>query len=297
MRNLIVVTILSVLFAAPLCAQENAAGSQLESYCYGKPLTKGTEAGFTSLRAVVFRPSADHQAPSCSAVVVFHGGGWSIGSEEWAYGVARRFAEKGMVGIAVNYRLSDRKTATPVDAMADARAAIRWTRMNASSLDISPDRIAVYGWSAGAHLAVSAAIFSGLPPNEGLSCVPNALILKSPALDLVSDEWFCTLLGDSLAAADYSPVEHVRSGLPPTLILAGETDTVTPVDGVRRFHELMLADKNQCELVVYEGVGHLFTPGGEPDDGYSNPAPEVQAAAWREVDEFIESLGFLGLQR
>lgn len=297
MRNLIVVTILTVLFAAPLCAQEETSGSPLEWYCYGKPRNKGPEAGFTFLKAVVFRPSVGHQSPSGSAVVVFHGGGWSIGSEEWAYGVARRFAEKGIVGIAVSYRLSDRKSATPVDAMADARAAIRWARMNANQLDISPDRIAVYGWSAGAHLAVSAAIFSNLPPCEEISCVPNALILKSPALDLVNDEWFCTLLGDSLAAADYSPVEHVRSGLPPTLILEGETDTVTPIDGVRRFHDRMLAEKNQCEMVVYEGVGHLFTPSGEPDDGYPNPDPEVQAAAWREVDEFLGSLGFMVLQR
>lgn len=297
MRDLTVATIIAALFAASLCAQEDAGDSRLEWYCYGKPATAGTETGFTSLKAVVFRPAADHQVPSGSAVVVFHGGGWTVGSEEWAYGAARRFAARGMVGIAVSYRLADRKSTTPVDAMADARAAIRWARMNAGLLGVSPDRIAAYGWSAGAHLAASAAVFPDLAPGEGVSCVPDALILQSPALDLVHDEWFHTLLGDTLAAADYSPADHVRDGLPPTLVLAGETDTVTPVDGARRFRDRMVAKNNRCELVVYEGVGHLFTPSDEPDDGYPNPDPEVQAAAWREVDGFLASLGFLGSPR
>jgi len=293
MRNPVLLTILLVFFATPLYAQEETSGSKLESHCYGKPLKSGSKAAYDSLKAVVFRPPEGHQSPSSAAVVVFHGGGWSIGSEEWAYGTARRFAEKGFVGIAVNYRLSDRKSVGPIDAMADARAAIRWARKNADLLGVSPNRIVAYGWSAGAHLAASTAIFSDSPPGEELSCIPNALILKSPALDLVNDEWFCTLLGDSLEVADYSPVEHVRSGLPPTLILEGETDTVTPIGGVRKFHDRMLDAENRCELVIYEGVGHLFTPSSEPDDGYPNPNLEVQAAAWLDVDEFLASLGFM----
>lgn len=274
-------------------AQETPSVADPQRFCYGKPVNKGTDSGYVLLEAFVFRPSVTNSSPTGSAIVVFHGGGWASGSAEWAFGTARRFAEKGMVGIAVNYRLSDQKYVTPVDAMADARQVIRWVRKNAESLNISADRIVAYGWSAGAHLASSAAIFSDLPPQEKGNCVPDALILKSPALDLVSDGWFCTLLGDSLAAKDFSPVEHVRSGLPPTLILQGTTDTVTPVTGAQRFHDNMIAAENLCELHIYEGVGHLFTPAGEPDDGYPNPDPSVQTDAWRKVDKFLKSLGFL----
>ena len=293
MRILMLIAFLAVSWAPPLCAQESSPPSQSEWYCYGKPLNRGADGGFTILKAVVFRPPADHPDPSGSAVVVFHGGGWAAGSEEWAFGAARRFAEMGMVGVAVNYRLSDQKAANPVDAMADAREAIRWVRLNARQLDVSPDRVVAYGWSAGAHLAAASAIFSDLPPHNDPDCVPNALVLKSPALDLVNDSWFRTLLGDSLVAADYSPLEHVRSGLPPTLIVQGRTDSVTPVGGAQEFHDKMVAAENRCELRVYEGVGHLFTPEGEPDDGYPNPDPNVQAAAWREIHDFLRSLGFL----
>ena len=92
---------------------------------------------------------------------------------------------------------------TPVDAMDDACKAIQWVRANVGPLDIFADRIVAYGWSAGAHLAVSTAIFSDMSPEDeidwqnDLSCVPDALILKSPALDLVDDKWFNRLLGDA----------------------------------------------------------------------------------------------------
>jgi acetyl esterase len=50
--------------------------------------------------------------------------------------------------VAAEYRLSDQKTITPLDAMADARDIVRWMRRNAAGLGILPDRIAVYGVSA-----------------------------------------------------------------------------------------------------------------------------------------------------
>ena len=62
-----------------------------------------------------------------------------------------------MVTVAVQYRLSDQKNVTPLDAMADARAALRWIRDAADSFHIDPKRIAAYGVSAGGHLAVMAA--------------------------------------------------------------------------------------------------------------------------------------------
>lgn len=289
--RMILFGILVLVVAGSLCAQEELS-SELEVHTY-RELLDSELGAVESLNAVVFRPGDGPLDSSEVAVVVFHGGGWSMGSGEWAYGTALHFAELGLVGIAINYRLSDQLLTSPVDAMADARAAIRWTRENAEMLRVSPDKIVAYGWSAGAHLAMSAAIFSEMEPRSDTSSVPNALVLKSPALDLVNDKWFCTLLGDSLGAADYSPVEHVRAGLPPTLILQGDTDTVTPVAGVKKFRDRMIAAGNRCELVVYEKVGHLFTPAGEPDDRYPNPDPKTQAAAWREVENFLESLGYL----
>jgi acetyl esterase/lipase len=245
------------------------------------------------LRAYVFAPVGHTGDTPRSAILVFHGGGWSIGEAEWGFSRARHFAELGMVAISVQYRLSDQKSVTPLEAIADAKAAVRWTRSNSATLGVAVDRIAAYGWSAGAHLATCAAIFDESLTGAGISTAPDALVLVSPAVSLLKDGWFQRLLGTRAKATDYSPDEQVREGLPPSIILQGRTDTVTPLAGSQRFCDRMREAGNRCDLHVYDGVGHLFTPSTEPDDGWPNPDPEVQAAAFREADEFLRSLGFI----
>jgi len=249
--------------------------------------------GGVELKAYVFsaqKASAGQRRP---AIVLFHGGGWTTGDPEWAFPRAKHFAERGMVAVAAQYRLSDEKTVTPLEAMDDARAVIRWTRKHADSLGIDPKRIAAYGWSAGAHLAASAAIFDEKESGEDASAIPNALVLISPAVSLASDGWVQRLLGQRGHAEDISPDEHVRRGLPPSLILEGSDDTVTPLNGVKRFCERLRAAGNTCELHVYQGFGHLFTPRGIPDDGMPQPDPATSADAAARADRFLESLGFL----
>lgn len=216
-----------------------------------------------------------------------------MGQPEWAFPRARHFAERGLVAVAAQYRLSDQKVSTPIEAMTDARTAIRWVRAHADSLGIDPERIAAYGWSAGAHLAASAAVFDTEVSGGNVSARPNALVLVSPAVSLAADRWVQRLLGSRGSARDISPDEHVRKGLPATLILQGSDDTVTPLSGVKRFCERMRAAGNTCELHVYEGFGHLFTPAGIPDDGMPRPDPGISADAAARADSFLESLGFL----
>jgi acetyl esterase len=246
----------------------------------------------TELRAYVFSPTEQGRGTR-AAIVVFHGGGWNIGEAAWAFPLARHFAETGMVGIAAEYRLSDQKTITPLEAMADARAVIRWVRSDSESLGVDTERIAAYGWSAGAHLAACAAIFDDVEPNSPISSSPNALILESPGVSLLGDRWFRRLLLGRADVRSVSPDEHVRGGLPPTLVLQGDLDTVAPLAGVERFCRRMQEAGNRCELRVYEGYGHLFTPASMPDDGWPQPDPKIKADAMRRTDEFLRSLGFM----
>jgi acetyl esterase len=245
------------------------------------------------LKAYVFTPQSPKAVKSRAAIVIFHGGGWAQGEAEWAFPRAQHFAEKGMVAVAAQYRLSDRKTITPLEAMADARALLRWMRSNAATLGIDANRIVAYGWSAGGHLAASAAIFNDLAPQSAISSVPNALILVSPAVSLESDSWAQRLLGDRGNVNSISPDKHVRKGLPPTIILQGSDDTVTPLTGVQGFCDAMRKAGNRCDLQVYPEVGHLFTPKGTPDDGFPKPDRKVQAAAFDKADKFLASLGFI----
>ena len=113
----------------------------------GSPPSEPAEYVYASpdgspLKAYIFSPekAAEGRRP---AIVLFHGGGWVVGEPQWAFSRARHFAGRGMVAIAAQYRLSDQRKITPIEAMEDARAVLRWARRNADTLDIDPKRIAV----------------------------------------------------------------------------------------------------------------------------------------------------------
>jgi dienelactone hydrolase len=55
----------------------------------------------------------------------------------------------------------------------------------------------------------------------------------------------------------------------------------------------MLANGNYCELWIYDGVGHLFTPNTMPDYGQPHPDKEIQKKAYNKTDEFLKKLGYI----
>ncbi|MCD4730613.1 MAG: dienelactone hydrolase family protein, partial [Bacteroidales bacterium] len=123
--------------------------------------------------------------------------------------------------------------------------------------------------------------------------VPNVLILVSPALSIINDKWFKQLLGEEGNPIDYSPAEHLKQNMPPSIIVVGKDDTVTPIDQCKLFHENMLTYDNESYLYIYDGVGHLFTPSGQPDDGYPNPDKKIRAKAYEKIDLFLKNLGYI----
>lgn len=244
--------------------------------------------GATRLEAHVFAPpDAELRAPR-PAVAIFHGGGWTEGEPEWTHPMCRYFASRGMVAVGAQYRLSDERDVTPLEAMDDAREVIRWLRREAGRLGIDSQRVAAAGWSAGGHLAASAAVFTGpvgsddAPPGAGVSPAPDALLLWFPAVSLTNDAWFAKLLLGRAAPAAVSPAEHVRPGLPPAVVFQGTRDRVTPLVEVRQFVQAMERAGNRCELHVYPGRGHLFTRDLED---YRDTMVKA--------DRFLVSLGFL----
>lgn len=245
------------------------------------------------LKAYVFSPNETNLVSKYPAIVIFHGGGWNIGEPSWAFGIAEKYAKQGMVAIAAQYRLSDQKKITPLDAMEDARNVIIWMREKSEKLRIDKNRIAAYGWSAGGHLAACAAIFSSSSSDKKYNSIPDALLLVSPALSITNDEWFIKLLGDKYKPIDYSPAENINGKMPPSIIVVGEDDTVTPVYESKLYHNNMLRYGNESNIFIYEGVGHLFTPSDQPDNGYPNPDKNIQKKAYDELDNFLKKHEFI----
>jgi acetyl esterase len=245
------------------------------------------------LKAFIFTPDEINPESKYPTIVIFHGGGWDSGDPSWAFGIAEKYASKGLITLAAQYRLSDHKTITPLDAMEDARNVILWMRENSDELNIDKDRIAAYGWSAGGYLAACAAVFSSSNTEQTINSIPNALLLVSPALSIVKDNWFLELLLDKVDPINCSPAENLRENMPPSIIVVGRDDTVTPIFESNLFHQNMLKYGNKSKLLIYDGVGHLFTPSGQPDNGYPNPDKGTQEKAYNELDNFLKELGYI----
>lgn len=248
------------------------------------------EVDGTALKVYVFTPTGSPRNGRAPAILLFHGGGWSVGAPDWTFASARRYADQGLVAVAVQYRLSNERV-TPIDALADACSAFQWVRAQALGLGVDPHRVAASGISAGGHLAALAAtIGCGNAEGEYGNGGPDALVLWSPALDVSGDGHFRRLLRGRAPVEAYSPVEHVRPRMPPVHIVHGERDTLTPLSGARRFCERMRAGGSPCELVVYPGVGHLLTRNLANQESKFDPDPVARDDGNAKQLAFLKSL-------
>ena len=249
------------------------------------------QIGARSLKAYVFLPKTAGKARP--AILLFHGGAWKLGEAAWTFGRAKEFAEKGLVAISVEYRLS-KAGVSPIDAVEDTCAAFTWARQQAGKLGIDPRRVAGYGMSAGGHLVAAAAT---LPSLNGKKIAgnsrPNALLLFSPALNMAHDNYFISLMAGKGDPSSYSPSESISRILPPTLIIQGEEDTIVLARDARAFRDAAEKAGARCELYVYPGVGHLLTRNLKVQYKDFDGDPADEADAHLREDDFLVSLGYM----
>jgi acetyl esterase len=284
-RTAVAIFALAVAFSFTAMAQENGLPPQIRTY---------KTIGTTELKAHVFLPADFARTKPHATIILLHGGGWNAGSPEWVYDDAKHFAGMGMVAIAGEYRLSDQKTITPLEAMSDVRDLIRWVRNNSADLHVNPHSVVVYGVSAGGHLAASAAVFPRSEESR-ISSVPDALMLLSPAVSLMGDYWPQILLAGRANEKDISPADNITHALPPIVIFEGASDTETPVRGVQRFCDEANRSGGACEIHLYPNVGHILTRNLDPhaqEMGPFDPDPADMTDVHAKEDAFLRKLGY-----
>lgn len=196
------------------------------------------------LRLNLYEPAGDKEIQR-PAIVWIHGGGFFQGDKGDLpmSTLARCFSLRGYVTVSINYRL-ERKNLTdanirrPVmDAMYDARAAVRWLRRNAAFYRIDENKIVIGGGSAGAFTALHVAYDSG----EGDSGNPG----PSSAVSAVVDFW-----GGLLDPGVMKP------GAPPLLVIHGTADKTVPFSMAERLLQRAKEVGVICEFHPLEGKGH-----------------------------------------
>jgi acetyl esterase len=266
------------------------------------------KVGQTELKMYIFTPSDMKRDDRRPAIIWIHGGGWTGGTLDGFMLHARYFANRGIVGVNISYRLVRPEGPFITDCLADCKSAVRYIRVHAAELGIDPERIAVAGDSAGGHLAACLGVIEGFDDpsdNLSISAVPNAMILYNPIVDMTENGWIKYIIGgaaleknpssESLKPAPeklelarkLSPVFNVRSGQPPTLLMHGLDDVIVTPQQARRFADAMKRQGNRCDLILLEKTGHAFVvPKWK--------APEqVVVNAVRAADVFLASLGHL----
>lgn len=258
------------------------------------------------LRAYIFHPVGRRDDERRPAIVFFFGGGWKAGSPGQFEPHCRYLAQRGIVAITADYRVSSRHGVKPQQCVADAKSAIRWVRQNAKRLGVDPKRIAAGGGSAGGHLAAATATlpdFDEAEEDHSISSKPNALVLFNPAVQLAPLKHFNPFSEEKLAdlqqrtdgqAEKLSPVHHLRRGTPPTVIFHGTADTAVPYSTVEHFTALMKNGGNRCQLVTFEGRPHgFFNPGRGRDDASRQKSLADFRTTMRKTDQFLTSLKYL----
>ncbi|MEI8152342.1 MAG: alpha/beta hydrolase [Hyphomicrobiales bacterium] len=97
------------------------------------------------------------------ALVGVHGGGWVQGVRGQFQHWGKYLAARGIALFAVSYRLAKPGQKTFPHAVQDVLAAIQFVRGNATDFNIAPDRIGVFGHSAGGNIGALAALAGGNP--------------------------------------------------------------------------------------------------------------------------------------
>jgi len=212
------------------------------------------------LNLFVYKPVDFDKSQTYSCIVFFHGGGWNSGDYKQFERQSIYFASRGMVAFSVEYRIRNKHGTSPIEAMEDAKSAIRFIRSNAKLFSVNPNLIAAAGGSAGGHLAAVAGnidLFEN--PNEDLSVSskPNLLILYNPVLHFGRKwQWIKN-------PSDASPYENLKKDAPPTIILTGTEDKIVPVELVKNYKKRMESIGSRCDLILYEGAEHAFFNKGD----------------------------------
>lgn len=216
----------------------------------------------TALLLDIHRPAIDERLP---AVLYVHGGGWRRGDR--TMDVDSRvlpLVDAGFVVATLDYRLlPDYHYPAPVD---DVTAAGEFLRAEAQRFALDPGAIGVWGSSAGASLSTLAALrrpelFRAIVhycgPTDFVSSASRspmeAFMLEPP----IESAYLGGEGGDYLErAADASPISAAVPGAPPSLIVHGARDRITPIADAQALHDRLSRAGSESTLMSVAGAGH-----------------------------------------
>ena len=189
------------------------------------------------------------------AVVICPGGGYGgICTHTEGRPIAKLLNERGIAGLVLKYRLPHGDAPVPGT---DAKRAISLARERAADWGFSPDKVGIWGFSAGGHLAATVGTL-GRGKEQ-----PNFQILFYPVISMDeaithrgSRERLLGLEPSSELIKQYSLEKQVHAKTPSTFILHAASDGAVPAENSLRYYQALLDHKIPAVLHLYQAGGH-----------------------------------------
>lgn len=220
----------------------------------------------------IFAPEAGKS--NGTAVVICPGGGYGhLAINKEGYKLAAWFAEQGVTGVVLKYRLPHDRIMEDkrIGPLQDAQRALRYVRQHATELKIDPTKVGIMGFSAGGHLAVTASTLYDdkvYQTTEGVSARPDFSILIYPVISMQTGITHQgsrdNLLGKKAVQADvykYSGEYQVTPDTPMTFLVHATDDHAVPVENSIRYYSALKNADVPVEMHLYEDGGHGFGMG------------------------------------
>lgn len=184
--------------------------------------------------------------------------------------------DKGFTVFAVRHGSSPKYNIPEI--VEDVRRSVRFIRLHAKDYGVDPDRIGVYGASAGGHLALMLGTTADTGDAKATDRVLHvsdrvaAVVAYYPPVDIrpinrapsevnhasVHRTRYPALIFDPSKAPSVSPILHVTPDDPPTLLIHGDQDRLVPLHSSESIYEAFKAKNVPTDLLIIKGAGHGF---------------------------------------
>lgn len=285
--------------AAAALVSPRADGWQESKHAEIRTLTYVTRNG-VDLLLDLYLPAVPIRRP-VPVIVFLHGGGWSGGTRTTGPDFKRYFAQDGFAMASIEYRLTPAVT-FPAN-VEDVRTAVRWVKANAAAHGLDPERLCLWGTSAGGHLAAVAALappgmFEGtdnLNRTSSVRCVLDAYgptrfdrMDAQAADEQPSRQTPLVTINVGAARAGGPPgggrgaIPHDDPASPESRLLGGAVQTVP--DRVRAASPLTYVSKDAPPFLIMHGLADSSVPHGQSVLLYEALRSAGQEATLRLID-------------
>ncbi|QDT15376.1 alpha/beta hydrolase [Alienimonas californiensis] len=245
------------------------------------------------------------KSPNGAAVIVCPGGGYHVlATAHEGRDVAKWLTDRGVTAAVLRYRVKKQVPGPLHPApLLDVQRGIRLMRKHAKEYGVDPAKVGVLGFSAGGHLAASAAtlhtdearelnpLADADPLAASVSARPDFAVMIYPRITYIQPAGLREiprLAGDGGTLFGAGATEEQLAGLslqtqvtadtPPSFLVTTNGDEGVPAENSVLFWQACRAANVPAELHVFDRGGHGWGLGGPDSEARGNPGPDWTGA-------------------